>query len=145
MLPLNKKMFISSSFGLGSSFEVLVCPVHWPLHPKMNQISGASRRNDVFEQGLNPLNHVEAIKLSDDVIIGPPKLTRFERARIVGARALQVSLGAPILVQLSKGVSDAIDIALQELNERVLPMTVRRTLPEGTFQDIPLIDLLGPQ
>ena len=136
-------MFISSSFGLGSSFEVLVCPVHRPPHPKMNQISRASRRNDEFEQGLNPSNHVEAIKLSDDVIIGPPKLTRFERARIVGARALQVSLGAPILVQLSKGVSDAIDIAIQELNERVLPMTVRRTLPEGTFQDIPLIDLLG--
>ncbi len=89
------------------------------------------------------MNHVEAIKLSDDVIIGPPKLTRFERARIVGARALQVSLGAPILVQLEKGVSDAIEIAIQELNEGVLPMTVRRTLPEGTFQDIPLIDLLG--
>jgi DNA-directed RNA polymerase I, II, and III subunit RPABC2 len=97
----------------------------------------------VFEQGLNTQNHVEAIKLSDSVTIGPPKLTRFERARIVGARALQVSLGAPILVQLSKGVSDAIDIAILELNQRVLPMTVRRTLPEGTFQDIPLIDLLG--
>jgi len=123
---------------------VYVCPVH-RLHKKMNQTARTSRRKDVFEQGLNPLNHVEAIKLSDDVIIGPPKLTRFERARIVGARALQVSLGAPILVQLSKGVSDAIDIAIQELNERVLPMTVRRTLPEGTFQDIPLIDLLGSQ
>lgn len=92
---------------------------------------------------MNTMSHVEAIKLSGDVIIGPPKLTRFERARIVGARALQVSLGAPILVQLEKGVSDAVDIAIKELNEGVLPMTVRRTLPEGTFQDIPLIDLLG--
>jgi DNA-directed RNA polymerase subunit K/omega len=136
-------MFISSFFGLGSSFEVLVCPVHRSLNQKMNQAARASRRNDVFEPRLDPLSHVEAIKLSDNVVIGPPKLTRFERARIVGARALQVSLGAPILVQLQKGVSDAIDIAIQELNERVLPMTVRRTLPEGTFQDIPLIDLLG--
>lgn len=74
--------------------------------------------------------------------IGPPKLTRFERARIVGARALQVSLGAPILVQLLVGVNDPIDIAIEELKEGVLPMTVRRTLPEGSFQDIPLIDLL---
>ena len=109
----------------------------------MNQTTKALKRNAVFELSLNPLNHVEAIKLSDDTMIGPPKLTRFERARIVGARALQVSLGAPILVKLAMGVSDAIDIAIQELNERVLPMTVRRTLPEGTFQDIPLIDLLG--
>jgi len=76
------------------------------------------------------------------VTIGPPKLTRFERARIVGARALQVSLGAPILVQLLVGVNDPIDIAIEELKEGVLPMTVRRTLPEGSFQDIPLIDLL---
>jgi DNA-directed RNA polymerase I, II, and III subunit RPABC2 len=80
--------------------------------------------------------------LSENVHIGPPKLTRFERARIVGARALQLSLGAPILVELSKGFSDPIDIAIEELKEGVLPMTVRRTLPEGSYQDIPLIDLL---
>ena len=122
---------------------MLVCFVHWLPNLKMNQTTRASRRNAVFEPSLNPLNHVEAIKLSDDIMIGPPKLTRFERARIVGARALQVSLGAPILVQLAIGVSDAIDIAIVELNERVLPMTVRRSLPEGTFQDIPLVDLLG--
>ena len=122
---------------------MLVCFVHWPPNLKMNQTTRASRRNAVFEPNLNPLNHVEAIKLSDNVMIGPPKLTRFERARIVGARALQVSLGAPILVQLDIDVTDAIDIAIVELNERVLPMTVRRSLPEGTFQDIPLIDLLG--
>jgi len=80
--------------------------------------------------------------LSENVSIGPPKLTRFERARIVGARALQVSLGAPILTPLPAGMSDPIDIAIEELKEGVLPMTVRRTLPEGSYQDIPLIDLL---
>jgi DNA-directed RNA polymerase subunit K/omega len=41
------------------------------------------------------------------------------------------------------GVNDPIDIAIEELKEGVLPMTVRRTLPEGSFQDIPLIDLLA--
>ena len=76
-------------------------------------------------------------------MIGPPKLTRFERARIVGARALQLSLGAPILAELEEEVIDAIDIAIVELNEGVLPMTLRRSLPDGIFQDIPLVDLLG--
>ncbi len=80
--------------------------------------------------------------MSENVIIGPPKLTRFERARVVGARALQVSLGAPILVEIPDEVSDPIDISILELQEGVLPMTVRRTLPEGSYQDIPLIDLL---
>ena len=71
-------------------------------------------------------------------MIGPPKLTRFEKARIVGARALQISMGAPILVEVSEGFSGPIDIALKELDAGILPMTIRRTLPDGAYQDIPL-------
>jgi DNA-directed RNA polymerase I, II, and III subunit RPABC2 len=79
--------------------------------------------------------------MSGNVQIGPPKLTRFERARIAGARALQISLGAPILVELPAKVSDPIDIALAELKQGVLPMTIRRALPDGSHQDIALLDL----
>jgi DNA-directed RNA polymerase I, II, and III subunit RPABC2 len=79
--------------------------------------------------------------LSGNVLIGPPKLTRFERARIAGARALQVSLGAPILVELPTKMSDPIDIALAEIKAGILPMTIRRTLPDGSHQDIALADL----
>jgi len=75
-------------------------------------------------------------------LIGPPKLTRFEKARIVGARALQISMGAPILVEISEGFLSPIDIALKELEAGILPMTIRRTLPDGTYQDIPLKWLL---
>lgn len=79
--------------------------------------------------------------MSGNVLIGPPKLTRFERARIAGARALQVSLGAPILVELPSRMSDPIDIALVEIKAGILPMTIRRTLPDGSHQDIALADL----
>jgi DNA-directed RNA polymerases I, II, and III subunit RPABC2 len=79
--------------------------------------------------------------LSGNIMIGPPKLTRFERARIAGARALQVSLGAPILVELPPKMSDPIDIALAEIKAGILPMTIRRTLPDGSHQDIALADL----
>ena len=75
-------------------------------------------------------------------MIGPPKLTRFERARIVGARALQISMGAPILIETSKNLSNPIDTALKELETGILPITIRRTLPDGTYQDIPLKWLL---
>ncbi len=77
-------------------------------------------------------------KLSEEIRIGPRKLTRFERARIIGARALQVTLGAPILAEIPDSMSDSVDIALAELEGDVLPMTLRRTLPDKTFQDIPL-------
>jgi DNA-directed RNA polymerase subunit K/omega len=74
--------------------------------------------------------------------VGPPKITRFEKARIVGARALQISMGAPILLEVSEERSNTIDIALEELESGILPITIRRTLPDGTFQDIPLKWLL---
>lgn len=75
-------------------------------------------------------------------MIGPPKLTRFEKARIVGARSLQISMGAPILVEVSEGFSSPIDIALKELEIGILPITIRRTLPDDTCQDIPIKWLL---
>ena len=71
-------------------------------------------------------------------MIGPRKLTRFERARIIGARALQVSLGAPILAEIADSMIDPVDISLAELEEGVLPMTLRRALPDKTYQDISL-------
>jgi DNA-directed RNA polymerase I, II, and III subunit RPABC2 len=69
-------------------------------------------------------------------------MTRFEKARIVGARALQIAMGAPILTQATSlstdSSSSSIDIALKELREKVLPITIRRRLPDGTFLDIPI-------
>jgi len=61
----------------------------------------------------------------------------------VGARALQISMGAPILIEPSKNISSPIDIAIEELKRGALPITIRRTLPDGvTYQDIPLKWLL---
>jgi len=56
----------------------------------------------------------------------------------VGARALQIAMGAPILVEPSLQLSNPIDIAIKELDSGILPITIRRTLPDGTYQDIPL-------
>jgi DNA-directed RNA polymerase I, II, and III subunit RPABC2 len=79
---------------------------------------------------------------NNKVTVGPPKVTRFEKARIVGARALQISMGAPILVDADETISNPIGIALKEMDVAILPITIRRTLPDGTFQDIPLKWLL---
>ncbi|MDW0166196.1 MAG: DNA-directed RNA polymerase subunit K [Nitrososphaeraceae archaeon] len=72
------------------------------------------------------------------VLIGPPTLTRFERARIIGSRSLQLSLGAPILIDSSKKFNDTISIAVAELDLKVLPISIRRVLPNGLYQDIPI-------
>jgi DNA-directed RNA polymerase subunit K len=54
------------------------------------------------------------------------KYTRFEKARIIGARALQITMGAPILVKLSKDLIDPIKIATMEFEKNVIPITVFR-------------------
>jgi DNA-directed RNA polymerase subunit K len=53
--------------------------------------------------------------------------TRFERARILGARALQVSLGAPILIDVPPELVDPVEIAEREFANGRIPITVRRT------------------
>ena len=95
-------------------------------------------RPEEIEQELRELKPKEAMK----VVVGPPRLTRFEKARIIGARALQLSLGAPPLVPAAEGVSNAIMMATYELEQKALPISLRRVLPNGQYQDIPMRWLL---
>jgi len=76
------------------------------------------------------------------VKIGSIFLTRYEKARIVGARALQISFGAPILVDKPKDMIDPIKIALLELKSKILPLTIRREYPSGEFQNISINKLI---
>lgn len=72
------------------------------------------------------------------ILIGPPTLTRFEKARIMGARALQLSLGAPPFITIPETARTSLDIAMEELEKRVIPIVIRRVLPNGDYQNIPI-------
>jgi len=52
--------------------------------------------------------------------------TKYEIARLIGVRALQVRMGAPILIKLPKGMEKPIEIAKFEFAKNVLPITVKR-------------------
>lgn len=56
----------------------------------------------------------------------PIRYTRFERARIIGARALQIDMGAPVIIKLPKGEIDPIRLAEVEFDKGVIPITVKR-------------------
>lgn len=58
------------------------------------------------------------------------EFTRFEVARLIGARALQIALGAPVLVKSKE--SDAIILAKEEFRKKMIPITVKRELPDKT-------------
>jgi len=63
-----------------------------------------------------------------------PFLTKYEKARVIGKRAMQLSKGAPPLVEVGN-LENPIDIALKELKERKIPFIIRRGLPNGSFED----------
>tara|TARA_B100000678_G_scaffold172180_1_gene143664 strand:+ start:59 stop:496 length:438 start_codon:yes stop_codon:yes gene_type:complete len=87
----------------------------------------------------NPIHEpIEIINKKGLVSTGPPSLTRFEKARIMGARALQLSLGAPSFIKIPKNATTSLEIAMEELNKKLIPIIIKRTLPNGDFQNIPL-------
>lgn len=67
------------------------------------------------------------------------KLTRYEYARAVAARALQLSLGAPPLIDVEElGIRDPIEIAREEIKRGVIPIVIRRRYPNGEEELISL-------
>lgn len=68
-------------------------------------------------------------------------LTKYERARVLGTRALQISMNAPVMVDLD-GETDPLRIAEKELRERKIPIIIRRYLPDGSHEDWAVDELI---
>lgn len=88
---------------------------------------------DVIEQPAQP---------SDRPRITTRYMTKYERARILGTRALQISMNAPVMVQLDDGETDPLEIAMKELRMGKIPFTVRRYLPDGSYEDWSVEELI---
>ena len=69
------------------------------------------------------------------------KFTKYEIARILGARALQIAMNAPVLVKIGKEdlekiKFDALKIAEIELNSGVLPISIKRPYPQKKSEEL---------
>ena len=90
---------------------------------------------------MSDIDHeIQELQSDNKILMGPPNLTRFEKARIMGARALQLSLGAPTFIDIPETAATSLDIAMEELDQRLIPISIRRALPNGDFQNIPLFE-----
>ncbi|XP_057448761.1 DNA-directed RNA polymerases II, IV and V subunit 6A-like [Lotus japonicus] len=109
-----------------------------PVEPEIEE--GAEEdlenKNEEEENGGEPLETEE--KEEAQPVQRPRKtskyMTKYERARILGTRALQISMNAPVMVELA-GETDPLEIAMKELRERKIPFTIRRYLPDGSYED----------
>ena len=68
-------------------------------------------------------------------------LTKYEKARVLGTRALQLSMNAPPMVEV-EGETDPLEIAYKELRQKKIPFIVRRYLPDQSFEDWRLEELI---
>ncbi|MGB9704086.1 MAG: DNA-directed RNA polymerase subunit K, partial [Pyrobaculum sp.] len=73
----------------------------------------------------------------------PPRLTKYEVARIIGARAIQLAMGAQPLVDVQEvGTTDPVLIAMEELKRGLLDFVIVRETPDGKTTRIRLKELL---
>ncbi|XP_027110374.1 DNA-directed RNA polymerases II, IV and V subunit 6A [Coffea eugenioides] len=107
-----------------------------PLDPEPEEGAELEEENN-NEEGPDPVLGENEEK--QDVPVERPRktskyMTKYERARILGTRALQISMNAPVMVEL-EGETDPLEIAMKELRERKIPFTIRRYLPDGSYED----------
>lgn len=107
---------------------------------------GGGDYDDVVDDDLNDniAEPEENIELLDKTEVGEKGqnakrittkyMTKYERARILGTRALQIAMCAPVMVEL-EGETDPLQIALKELRARKIPIIIRRYLPDGSYED----------
>lgn len=118
-------------------FEVKDVEITEKQQAEIDQVCEVMKKREIIYKETE--HEPEEITSNDNKIItGPPMLTRFEKARIMGARALQLSLGAPPFISVPKDTSTSLEIAMEELNERLIPIVIRRVLPNGDYQNIPI-------
>ena len=85
------------------------------------------------EDNINPIK--TAKPASKEERITTQYITRYEKARVLGARALQISRNAPVMVDLEPGQWDPLEIAEKELLAKKIPFIIRRYLPNNTYED----------
>ena len=68
-------------------------------------------------------------------------MTKYERARVLGTRALQLSHGASPLVAVGDE-TDPLMIARRELAEKKIPFIIRRYLPDQSYEDFTISELI---
>ncbi|KAK4565375.1 subunit common to RNA polymerases I, II, and III [Recurvomyces mirabilis] len=101
---------------------------------------GANGVVEVGEQGNAPntadntVKGVKSKRIPAEKRTTTPYMTKYERARVLGTRALQISMNAPVLVDV-EGETDPLQIAIKELREKKVPLVVRRYLPDGWYED----------
>lgn len=93
--------------------------------------------NELEGNGVEVLPEIEAKERFTS-----PIMTKFERAKILGVRAQQISRSAPIMVEYGDE-TDPVEIAKKELREKKTPLLILRRLPDNTYEKWSVRELIN--
>lgn len=88
---------------------------------------------DIFEQIDPEIELKRNLRVPDNERTTIPKLTKYEKVRLLGTRAKQISDGSKVFIK-SKKIRNAMDIAELELENKVIPLKIKRPLPNGKYE-----------
>jgi DNA-directed RNA polymerase I, II, and III subunit RPABC2 len=99
-------------------------------------IESALESSDEELPQLHPTTSIHAERVTSKF------MTKYEKAKILGTRALQISMNAPVGAHVGPGIHDPLTIAELELSESKIPYIIRRYLPDDTYEDWQLDELI---
>ena len=115
---------------------------------KENEVDDDDIINCFYDFEQNEINNIQNIQNNDvpkEDRITMPYLTKYERVRVLGTRAKQISLGAKILVKnVDLTTKSPIEIAKIELELGIVPFKIRRPLPNGKVEEWKISELVKP-
>lgn len=111
------------------------------------QRTQSNQRQTQGDERMEIFNEEDLVGTQAGVQVDPskrittPYMTKYERARVLGTRALQIAMCAPLMVE-PDGETDPLQIAMRELKEKKIPMIIRRYLPDGSCEDWSVDELI---
>ncbi|PRW57780.1 DNA-directed RNA polymerases and III subunit RPABC2 [Chlorella sorokiniana] len=108
------------------------------LEQQQQELAG-EQQVEILEQGPG-----QAAPAAQQQRITTRYLTKYEKARVLGTRALQISMNAPVMVEVGTE-TDPLEIAYKELREKKIPFIIRRYLPDNSYEDWSLSELIIPE
>ena len=102
--------------------------------------SNSASEQEFEEQPIDEQVHSQVLTSEAEMVpcserTTPFYMTKYEKARVIGTRAVQISRNSPVLIKLDFNDVDPVRIAEMELAQRKIPFVIRRYLSDGTFED----------
>lgn len=127
-----RKIYLFHLFNLPQTPSLIITIMSLPVKTEFVPLADTNTTGGGSTPGM-------AVAVADRIT--SKYMTKYERARVLGTRALQISLNAPVMVEIA-GETDPLKIAQKELRERKIPIIVRRFLPDGSFEDWSINELV---